>query len=87
MENEEIFLEMFDLSFDEVAGTDFQTELFDKLDTIIENQSDISEKLDVAINGLSAISYALYTIIAFAILVAVFKILWTLLAKWLFGGI
>lgn len=87
MENEEIFLEMFDLSSDEVAGTDFQAELFDKLDTIIENQSEISEKLDVAINGLSAISYALYTIIAFAILVAVFKILWTFLAKWLFGGI
>lgn len=87
MENEEIFFEMFDLSSDEVAVTDFQTELFNKLDTIIENQSDISNKLDTVIEGQVAISYAIYSILGLAILIAAFKILWTILSKWLFGGI
>lgn len=87
MENEEIFFEMFDLSSDEISGTDFQTELFDKLDTIIENQSDISNQLDIVIEGQSAISNALYTILGLSILVIGFKIVWTVVAKWLFGGI
>lgn len=87
MENEEIFFDMFELSSDEVAFTDFQTKLFDKLDTIIENQSDISNKLDTVIEGQAAVSYALYSILGLSILVIGFKIVWTVVSKWLFGGI
>ena len=78
---------MFEQFSDEVQGTDFQLQLMDKLDAIIENQSDISAGLDVVIEGQSAISNALYSILGLAILAIGFKIIWTVVAKWLFGGI
>ncbi len=87
MESEEIISEMFEQFSDEVQGTDFQLQLMDKLDAIIENQSDISAGLDVVIEGQSAISNALYSILGLAILAIGFKIIWTVVAKWLFGGI
>lgn len=87
MESEEIISEMFEQFSDEVPESDFQLQLMDKLDTIIENQSDISNQLDVVIEGQSAISNALYSILGLAILVIGFKIIWTVVAKWLFGGI
>lgn len=87
MESEEIISEMLEQFSDEMPGTDFQSELMDKLDTIIENQSDISDSLNTVIEGQAAISNALYSILGLAILAIVFKIIWTVVAKWLFGGI
>lgn len=87
MESEEIISEMFEQFSDEVPESDFQLQLMDKLDTIIENQSDISNQLNIVIEGQSAISYALYSILGLAILAIGFKIIWTVVAKWLFGGI
>lgn len=84
---EKSFDDVLQLLGDDNAPSDLQTELFNKFDTIIENQSDISNKLDIVIDGQAAISYALYSILGFAILITAFKILWTFLAKWLFGGI
>ena len=87
MENEEIYSEMFEQLTDELSGTDFQSQLMERLDAIIENQTDISAQLHVVIEGQSAISNALYSILCLAILVTGFKIIWTVLAKWLFGGV
>lgn len=84
---ENSFDELLQLIGDDNSPTDFQTDLFDKLDTIIENQSDISNQLDIVISGQSAISNALYTILGLSIFVIGFKIVWTVVAKWLFGGI
>ncbi len=63
------------------------SDLLEKLDTVIQNQDDISSKLDTVIEGQAAISNALYSIIGFSILIVAFKLLWTVVAKWLFGGI
>ena len=87
MENEEIFSEMFEELSDELSGTDFQSQLMERLDTIIENQTDISSQLHVVIEGQLAILNALYSILGLAILAIGFKIVWTVLAKWLFGGV
>lgn len=69
------------------APTDIYYSLMDKLDAVIENQSDVSSKLDTVIEGQAAISNALYSILGLSILGIGFKILWTVIAKWLFGGI
>lgn len=87
MENEETIAEMFSAGTEELSDIDFQSQLMEKLDTIIENQSDISNQLDVVIEGQSAISNALYSILGLAILAIGFKIIWTVVAKWLFGGV
>lgn len=79
--------QLVELLGEEVTPADFQAEFMDKLDAIIENQSDISAGLDVVIEGQSAISNALYSILGLAILAIGFKIIWTVVAKWLFGGI
>lgn len=87
MEDEEIISDMFGQYSDEVSWTDFQSLFMDKLDTIIENQSDVSDKLSIVIEGQAHISYALYSILGFAVLVVGFKIIWTVVSKWLFGGV
>ena len=87
MESEEIISEILEQFSDEISGTDFKSEFMDKLDTIIENQSDISDTLNTVTEGQASISYALYCILGLAILVIGFKIVWTVLAKWLFGGV
>lgn len=87
MENEETIAEMFSVGAEELSDADFQSQLMEKLDAIIENQSDISNQLNVVIEGQSAISNALYSILGLAILAIGFKIIWTVVAKWLFGGV
>lgn len=86
----EDFEALEDIEMSEILGNspdDFQTELLSRLDTIIENQSDISDQLHVVIEGQAAISKALYSILGLAILAVAFKLLWTAVAKWLFGGV
>lgn len=76
-----------ELFSDDQDMSEFQTKFFEKLDTVIQNQSDISDKLDTVIEGQAAISKALYSILGLAILGIAIKLLWTVIAKWLFGGI
>lgn len=47
----------------------------------------ISEKLDTIIEGEQAIHNALWLIIGMACVIIVIKFLWTILAKWFFGGV
>lgn len=87
MENEEIFAEMFSAGAEDLSDADYQLQLMERLDSIIENQADIFARLNVVIEGQSAISNALYSILGLSILVIGFKIIWTVIAKWLFGGV
>ena len=87
MDETEIITEMFTELSDEAAPIDFQGELIERLDTIIENQSEISAQLQVVIDRQSDIQYGLLCIFGLALLAAAFKIVWTVVAKWLFGGV
>lgn len=53
--------------------TDYNAEVLNRLDTIIE--------------GEQAIHNCLWLIIGFLAVTTVVKFLWTFLAKWLFGGV
>lgn len=53
--------------------TDYNEEIINRLDTIIE--------------GEQVIHNCLWVIIAFLVVGSVIKFLWTFLSKWLFGGI
>lgn len=87
MDNEDMITEMFSVAADEMSYPDYQSQLMERLDSIIENQSYISARLDVVIEGQTAVSNALYCVLGLAILAIAFKIAWTVLAKWLFGGV
>ena len=87
MDNEDMITEMFSVAADEMSYPDYQSQLMERLDSIIENQSYISAQLQVVIDRQSDIQYGLLCIFGLALLAAAFKIVWTVVAKWLFGGV
>lgn len=57
----------------ETTAADYDTAMLEKLDTVIE--------------GEQAIHSLLWLLIGIIVVGIVFKLLWTLIAKWFFGGI
>ncbi len=56
-------------------------------ETSSDYNSDIINRLDTIIEGEQAIHNCLWIIIAFLAVGTVIKFLWTFLSKWLFGGV
>ncbi len=87
MENEEILSEMFSAGADELSEADYQSQLMERLDTIIENQAYTSIQLQSVLEAQASAVNALYAVLGLALLITAFKILWTVVSKWLFGGV
>lgn len=49
--------------------------------------SELSEKLDSVIEGQKAIYNLLSIILTGAVVAVAFKIVWTIISKWFFGGV
>lgn len=58
---------------EETTVTDYETQVINRLDTVID--------------GLEGIFNALWLLIGIVVVGIVIKFLWTVLAKWFFGGI
>ena len=56
-------------------------------ETTVSDLGDISDKLDTIIENEQSIYNALWLIIGIASSVIVIKLLWTVVAKWFFGGV
>lgn len=83
-----------DLSFPE-AETE-ETNVFEELysaeteptETIqAYDDTELMYKLDTVIEGQRGIYQLLWLILCLSVVVVVFKVLWTVFAKWFFGGI
>lgn len=55
--------------------------------TVSDFESDVITRLDTVIEGLEGIFNALWLLIGIVVVGIVIKFLWTVLAKWFFGGI
>ena len=67
----------------EIANDDFTF----SAEAPADNNSEILNRLDTVIEGEQAIHNCLWIIIGFLAVTTVVKFLWTFLSKWLFGGI
>lgn len=67
----------------EIAENDFIMSVGDPIDY----NSEILNRLDTIIEGEQAIHNCLWIIIAFLAIGSVIKFLWIFLSKWLFGGV
>lgn len=55
--------------------------------TVSDFESDVITRLDTVIEGLEGIFNALWLFIGIIVVGIVIKFLWTVIAKWFFGGI
>lgn len=65
---------------------EYLSDLDTESDTLTPSE-EISEKLDTIIEGEQAIHNVMWLIIGMACVTIVIKFLWTILAKWFFGGV
>ncbi len=55
--------------------------------TTLDYEAEVLSRLDTITDGLQGIFNALWLLIGIVVVGIVFKFLWTVLAKWFFGGI